>query len=83
MVQLTASASDSLVTGHGDAALGASGANLDMQAWGTTLPLQATVTAASDAMTAGIKVDFQAGMSAAGTDSVTLVNYTVLRYPAP
>lgn len=82
MVQRTASASETLVAGHGDGAVGTGGASLDMQTWGSALAFQASVAAASDAIANGLKIDFQAGMSTAGTDSVALKNYTVLRYPA-
>ena len=83
IVHRTASRADVIVTGRGDAAIGGGGgATLDMQTWGSVLPLQANVAAASGGIAAGMKVDFQAGMSAAGTDSVSLQNYTVLRYPA-
>ena len=74
--------SEAIVTGHGDASIGTGGTNLDMQTWGAVLPFAAGVASASNALGALIKVDFQVGISAAGTDSVTLQNYTVLRYPA-
>jgi hypothetical protein len=82
MVQRTASPSDALVTGHGDASIGAGSTSLDMQTWGSVLPLASGVAAASNALSTALKVDFQTAMSAAGTDSVSLQNYTVLRYPA-
>jgi hypothetical protein len=82
MVQRTASPLDAMVTGHGDASIGLAGASLDMQTWGSVLALESSVAATSRVLTADTKVDFQAGMSAAGTDTVSLQNYTVLRYPA-
>lgn len=81
MVQRTASAADVIVTGHGDASLSAAVTNLDMLTWGSVLPLSPGV--ASTAFASGLTVTFQAAMSAAGTDAVTLENYTVIRYPAP
>jgi hypothetical protein len=82
MVQRTASTHDSVVTGHGDATAGTAGTSLDMQTWGTALLFDSRVAAASDALDADINVDFQAALSAAGTDTVWLQNYTILRYPA-
>jgi hypothetical protein len=82
MVQRTASSSDAMVSGHGDAAIGPAGANLDMQTWGSVLPLASGVASAPNALATALKVDFQIALSAAGTDSVSLQNYTVLRYPA-
>jgi hypothetical protein len=82
IVQRTASSLDSMVTGHGDASFGPAGTALDMQSWGTSLALDSRVAAASDPLNADIAVDFLAGMTAAGTDTVALQNYTVLRYPA-
>ena len=59
------------------------GPRLDMQTWGTALPLDSGggVSIRRDQF-ARSYVDFQAALSAAGTDTVSLQNYTVLRYPA-
>ncbi len=82
LVQRTASAHDAVVTGHGDASVGPAGTLLDMQTWGTALLLDSRVAAASDALNADITVNFLGAMSTAGTETVSLQNYTVLRYPA-
>jgi hypothetical protein len=82
MVQRTGSAADAVVTGHGDASVGPDGTTLDMQTWGTALSLDSRVAASSDPLNADIPVDFQAAMITAGSDTVRLENYTVLRYPA-
>lgn len=82
MVQRTASQSDTLVTGHGDASIGPSGVNLDMQSWGSSLSLESDVAAASNSIANSLTIDFRVGMTAAGSDSVALDGYTVLRYPA-
>ena len=71
-----------IVTGHGDATFGSAGTTLDMQSWGTVLPLSSLVEPASDALSNAIVVDFDAGLNATGTDTVSLQNYTILRYPA-
>ncbi len=82
MVQRSASAFDSVVIGHGDAAAGPSATELDMQTWGRVLQLDSRVATASDPLNADINVTFQAYMKASGTDNVALQNYTILRYPA-
>jgi hypothetical protein len=73
---------DAIVTGHGDASVGTGGTNFDMQTWGAVLPLSSGVTSAPNALASETKIDFQVAISTAGTDSVNLQNYTVLRYPA-
>jgi hypothetical protein len=82
LVQRSTSSRDAMVTGHGDATIGSSGTNLDVQTWGTALPLDSRVASSADSLSADIDVDFRGAMSAAGTDTVWLQNYTLLRYPA-
>ncbi len=82
LVQREASARDELIAGRGDATTGSGPTNLDVQTWGTVLPLNSRVASSSAALTSDIEIDFQGAMSAAGTDSVSLQNYTVLRYAA-
>jgi hypothetical protein len=72
-----AAASDVLAAVRADAAL-ASGAQFSYQSWGAVLPFSAGVASASDSFTTGITIDFQAMV--AGGDTVTLKNYTVVRY---
>jgi len=82
MAQRTATAHEGAVTGHGDASIGPAGTTLDMQTWGTALLLESRVATASDVLNQDITVDFLGSLAAAGTDTVSLQNYTVLRYPA-
>jgi hypothetical protein len=63
-----------------DAAMRSTGSQLSHQSWGTVLPFAAGVGSATDDFTAGITVDFQAKV-AQSADSVTLRNYTVVRFP--
>jgi hypothetical protein len=53
---------------------------LDAQSWGTVLPFSASVASAADAYASGLTIDFQ-GMLAQTGDTLTLANYTVVRYP--
>ena len=82
MVKRTASAQDGIITGHGDATIGPAGTTLDMQTWGTALTLESKIAPATDPLNADISVDFLGAMNASSSDSVSLQNYTVIRYPA-
>ena len=75
-----AAAGDLQVTGRADAAILNSGAYLSAESWGTVLPFAAAVANAPDDYSAGVTVDFQGKVGAAG-DTVTLRNYTVVRLP--
>jgi hypothetical protein len=44
------------------------------------LPFNATLGSATDAYTGGLTIDFQ-GMLAQAGDTLTLANYTVVRFP--
>jgi hypothetical protein len=75
----TASSQDSAVAGRAEAAITTTGAQLSVESWGTVLPfLPGILNAVSQP---GLKVDFRAALAQGGPDSVTLSNYTVLRYP--
>jgi hypothetical protein len=82
MVLRSASSRDVLATGHGDASVTPAGTVMDMQTWGTQLTLDSRVAMTSDQLTKDIPIDFLACLTAAGTDVVSLQNFTVLRYPA-
>jgi len=80
MVHRDAAAGEALVTGRADAALLAPNAQLSSQSWGALLPFSATVGSATDAYTSGVTIDFQ-GMLAQAGDTLTLANFTVVRFP--
>ena len=80
ILQRDAGAGDILVTGRANAAILATGAQLDSQTWGTVLPFSASVASATDSYTSGLTIDFQ-GMLAQTGDTLTLANYTVVRFP--
>jgi hypothetical protein len=75
-----ASATDAQVAGRADAALTATGAQLSHQSWGTSLAFAAGLGKSTDDFTAGITVNFQA-MTALSAETVTLRNFTVVRFP--
>jgi hypothetical protein len=74
------SAQDVAVTGRADAGLVSTGAQVSVESWGTVLPFLPGILNAP--LQSGVQVDFRAALLLVGPDSVTLTNYTVLRYPA-
>ena len=75
-----ASAADAQAAGRADAALTAAGAQLSHQSWGTSLAFAAGVGKSTVDPTAGVTVNFQA-LTALPAESVTLRNFTVVRFP--
>ena len=73
------SAQDAALVGHADASISASGAQITTESWGTVLPLLPGIV--NSGVQAGLKVDILGKMDAAGTDTIGLTNFTVLRYP--
>ncbi len=70
---------DTAVTGRADAAITSTGAQLSVESWGTVLTfLPGILTAPSQS---GLTVALN-GKVANGADTLTLSNYTVVRYPA-
>jgi hypothetical protein len=80
VVERTASISDAAVSGHADAGLDQSGAQVSSQSWGTVLPFSANVGSATDAYASGLVISFQGAMGASG-DTLTLRNYAVVQLP--
>jgi hypothetical protein len=73
-------ASDTRVAVKADAGLYASGAQWSFQSWGSTLAFSAGVGSASDDYLAGLTVDIQGKLAAAG-DTLILRSYSVARLP--
>ena len=73
------SAQDVAVAGRADAGITSSGAQVSVESWGTLLPFLPGILNAP--LQPGLLVDFRAALVALGPDSITLTNYTVLRYP--
>ncbi len=74
--------SDALISGWAEAGAGASACQVSVQTWGTVLGLSAAVLNAYDLLSFPLVLAFQGQMSATTTDTVTLRNFTVVRYPA-
>lgn len=79
-LQRTASAADTLVAGRAAAGIDSTGARLSAQSWGTVLPLAGTLAVAPDSLAAPLSITLSASLAQAQGDSVTLNNFTVLRY---
>jgi hypothetical protein len=71
---------DAAFVGQAEAAISSTGAQLTTQSWGTVLGFLPGVISAP--AQSGLSVAFRGEMAAAGTDSLALTSYTVLRYPA-
>ena len=80
MLARTGGRQDAAFVGQADAAISSTGAQVTVQSWGTVLGFLPAVI--SSTAQSGLRVDFRGEMSAAGTDSLGLISYTVLRYPA-
>jgi hypothetical protein len=83
VVSRSAAATETEFVGHTDFGT-YSGAQLwDTQSWGSTVvAFAAAAGAAAIDITQALTVDFRGEMAAAGSDSVVMRNFTVVRYPA-
>jgi hypothetical protein len=80
ILQRTGAQGDTLVSGRADAAILSGGAQLNWQSWGAVLPFSAGVASATGSVSTGVTINFQGKLSQAG-DTLSLVNYTVVRLP--
>jgi hypothetical protein len=58
------------------------GTQYDVQSWGASLSLASGTGNATDSISSDIVIDLRAQLSGTATDTVTLRNFTVIRYPA-
>jgi hypothetical protein len=70
---------DAAVAGQAEASMSAAGAQVTVESWGTLLSFLPGIV--SSPLESGVKVDLRGQISTAGSDSVSLISYTVLRYP--
>jgi hypothetical protein len=82
LVQRSGAVSDAFVSGWAEAGANTSACQLSVQSWGTVLGLGAGVLNAYDSLNFTITLAFQAQMAGTTTDTVTLRNFTAVRYPA-
>ena len=78
----TATASETALAGRAALGLSSSGQQWDVQTWGSGLALQATAGTASENIAQALTIDFRGAMVGSGADTITLRNFTVVRYPA-
>jgi hypothetical protein len=73
---------ETMVAGKAESAVWSGGAQLRAETWGSTLTYAAGVANATDNIVPPLKIDFQAKMLQATSETVTVRNFTVVRYPA-
>ena len=82
LVTRNGAVSDAFVSGWAEAGANTSACQLSVQSWGTVMGLAAGVSNAYDSLSYAIVLAFQGQMAATTTDTVTLRNFSVVRYPA-
>jgi hypothetical protein len=82
LVDRLAPPADSMVAGKGEAAVYSGGAQLRSESWGTALAFDASLANATDTVVPPMNINFLMKMAQTGTETVTLRNFTVVRFPA-
>ena len=75
-------AAESMIAGKGEAGVYNGGAQLRAESWGTTLAFAAGMVNATDSMVPALTINFWVKMEQSTSETVTLRNFTVVRYPA-
>jgi hypothetical protein len=75
-------AGDAYVSGRIDFGAHSGGAQWNLQSWGNALSLASAVGNAPDSLGSAVVIDLLGRMASSTTDTVTLRNFTVVRYPA-
>jgi len=81
-VSRAAPATETLVVGHTAFGIFSGGQVWDSQSWGASLSASVGAGTSAVDITQPLTVDFRGLVGAAGTDTVALSNFTVVRYPA-
>jgi hypothetical protein len=82
IVQRNGGTADALATGRADASITGAATPVAEESYGTILPDLALLTMAPDSIASPITIAFQASIGNASADTVNLVNYSVVRFPA-
>jgi hypothetical protein len=77
-----ASVSETFVSGWAEAGCNTAACQMSVQSWGAMLGFAAVVQNAYDSLSFPLVLAFQGQMAATTTDTVTLRNFSVVRYPA-
>src|SRR5580658_742268 len=82
LVERNGAVSDAFISGWAEAGANTSACQMSFQTWGTVLGFGAGVLNAYDSLSFPLVLDFQGERAANTTDTVTLRNFSVVRYPA-
>jgi len=82
IVQRNGGTADALVSGRADASVTGGPTPVAEESYGTILPNLSLLTMAPDSLVTPLTITFQAAIGNASTDTVSLVNYSVVRFPA-
>ena len=82
IVSRGAGAGDAYVAGHANAGIHSGGAQWDVESWGNSLGLAAGIGNASDSLSSPLVIGFLGKLAGGTSETVTLRNFTVVRYLA-
>lgn len=82
IVQRNGGTADALVSGRADAAITGAATPVAEESYGSILPILPLLTMAPDSILSPITIAFQASIGNSSGDTVSLVNYSVVRFPA-
>jgi hypothetical protein len=82
LVSRSSGSLETVVSGRVDAAVHSSGQQLSAQSWGATLTMQSLAAATNESLTAPLTISLLGKMNATTSETVTLRNFTVIRYAA-
>ena len=82
LVSRTSAAGETALGGRAEAGINSSAVQWDAQSWGAALALAASAGTAQDSLAAPLTVSFLGSMAGATSETITLRNFTVVRYPA-
>jgi hypothetical protein len=82
VVSRAAAAGETATGGRVDVGTYSSASQWRVESWGATLAFAASAGKATDSLAAPLTLSFLGNMAATTTDTVTLRNFTVVRYPA-
>ena len=82
IVSRSGGAADSQVAGNAEFGVHLAGAQWNTQSWGSALALAAGIGDAQEPLSAPLVIDLLGKMAASTSDTITLRNFTVIRYPA-
>jgi hypothetical protein len=75
-------AAETALAGHVSLGILSSGQSWDAQSWGNSFALANAVGSAAENTTQSVTISLRGQMAGTTTDSVALLNFTVIRYPA-